>query len=313
MDRLTFRIRWTVHNVPLSLTSLVDDLDHVAMVRIPALQRAWSLRSAVVRTQHLVRRALKLTFKNTGMSPLVDYVLFNKNIPELPDSSREELEAVYREVQPIRSKEVAERLSPSTVSSVPSLMLWHNCVHRVLITIVIRNQTNWFHMNNNRPQFVASLCPLLSRGSLLFFPGGLSSSPVLLVVSEPDEMVSDEQQSSPVCCFNLSISLTRFATVFPGGLSSSQFYPTKLSVIVLVLRCDHRVVVTLGRGLAPQRLKMAWYRAIYIRRRAFNWCRAAQIKRSTFEWCRAAQIKRSTFARYNVIGYIPLHYLHTNC
>jgi hypothetical protein len=51
------------------------------------------------------------------MSPLVDYVLFNKNIPELPDSSREELEAVYREVQPIRSKEVAERLSPSTVSS----------------------------------------------------------------------------------------------------------------------------------------------------------------------------------------------------
>jgi hypothetical protein len=37
-----------------------------------------------------------MTFKNTGMSPLVDYVLFNKNIPELPDSSREELEAVQR-------------------------------------------------------------------------------------------------------------------------------------------------------------------------------------------------------------------------
>jgi hypothetical protein len=107
-------------------------------------------------------------------------------------------------------------------------------------------------MNNNRPQFVASLCPLLSRGSLLFFPGGLSSSPVLFsqLFPEPDEMVSDEQQSSPVCCFNLSISLTRFATVFPGGLSSSQFYRLKLSVIVLVLRCDHRVVVTLGRGLA---------------------------------------------------------------
>jgi hypothetical protein len=46
------------------------------------------------------------------MSPLVDYVLFNKNIPELPDSSREELEAVYREVQPIISKEVVERLTP---------------------------------------------------------------------------------------------------------------------------------------------------------------------------------------------------------
>jgi hypothetical protein len=45
------------------------------------------------------------------MSPLVDYVLFNKNIPELPDS-REELEAVYREVQPIISKEVVERLTP---------------------------------------------------------------------------------------------------------------------------------------------------------------------------------------------------------
>jgi hypothetical protein len=40
----------------------------------------------------------------------------------------------------------------------------------------------WFHMNNNRPQFVASLCPLLSRGSLLFFPGGLSSSTIFSVV-----------------------------------------------------------------------------------------------------------------------------------
>jgi hypothetical protein len=44
------------------------------------------------------------------MSPLVDYVLFNKNIPELPDSSGKK--AVYREVQPIISKEVVERLTP---------------------------------------------------------------------------------------------------------------------------------------------------------------------------------------------------------
>jgi hypothetical protein len=44
------------------------------------------------------------------MSPLVDYVLFSKNIPE--PRQQGELEAVYREVQPIISKEVVERLTP---------------------------------------------------------------------------------------------------------------------------------------------------------------------------------------------------------
>jgi hypothetical protein len=92
---------------------------------------------------------------------------------------------------------------------------------------------------------------------------------------EPDEMVSDEQQSSPVCCFNLSISLTRF-TVFSGGLSSSQFTRLKLSVIVLVLRCESCCRHSWTR-IGPTTTQMAWYRAIYIRRRAFNWCRAAQI------------------------------------
>jgi hypothetical protein len=165
-------------------------------------------------------------------------------------------------------------------------------------------------MNNNRPQFVASLCPLLSQSSLLFFPGGLSSSQYyFLSCSRTRRNGIRRTTIVPSLLLQLiHIShevLPSFQAVYPH-LS----FRLKLSVIVLVLRCDHRVVVTLGRGLAPQRLK--WRdtgrfisgdaRSIDAERLRSNDPRSSDVE--------AAQIKRSTFARYNVIGYIPLHYLH---
>jgi hypothetical protein len=100
-------------------------------------------------------------------------------------------------------------------------------------------------------------------------------------------------------------SLPSFQAVYPH----LSFTWLKLSVIVLVLRCDHRVVVTLedwpyndSKWRDTGRFISGDARSIDAERLRSNDPRSSD---------RAAQIKRSTFARYNVIGYIPLHYLHT--
>jgi hypothetical protein len=90
-----------VHNVPLSL---------------------WSLATGgIVRTQHLVRRALvdvqnlKDDYKYTSMSPLVDYVLFNKNIEQLPAGKN------WRQCREHTIiSEVVERLPPSSDNRIES-------------------------------------------------------------------------------------------------------------------------------------------------------------------------------------------------
>jgi hypothetical protein len=124
-------------------------------------------------------------------------------------------------------------------------MPWHNWFTGYSL-IVIRNQTNCSIWTTIVRSLLLHFVHFSHEVRYCFFQAVYPHLQYYFsVVPEPDEMVSDEQQSSPVCCFNLSISLTRFATVFPGGLSSLSFTWLKLSVIVLVLRCDHRVVVTL--------------------------------------------------------------------